>query len=93
MEWLFSGLFALVVLIWAGIFLITKFLRLRPIAEQFQEQMKLVDQARASVPELTKFANALADDPAIHVARRLEIQRETRKRKRERSRRLISRVF
>jgi hypothetical protein len=59
----------------------------------FQQQLELLVKAIDQAPELTKLASALGDDPVIHVARRLELQRKARKLKRERSRRLRARGF
>jgi hypothetical protein len=88
MEWLFAGIFALLVLIWSVIFLIGKLLKLRPLVAPFAKQLELLAEASNQSPELAKLASALGDDPAIHVARRLELQRKAMKLKRERSRRL-----
>jgi hypothetical protein len=88
MEWLFAGIFALLVLIWSVIFLIGKLLKLRPLVAPFAKQLGRLAEASSQAPELAKLASALGDGPAIHVARRLELQRKAKKLKRERSRRL-----
>jgi hypothetical protein len=93
MEWLFAGLFALLMFIWSVAFLVTKLLRLRPLVAPFQQQLELLEQARNQAPEIVKLASALSDDPVLHVARRLELKRKTRKQRREQGRRLRSRVF
>jgi hypothetical protein len=93
MEWLFAGIFALLVFIWSIAFLVRKLLRLRPLVAPFQQQIKLLAEASQQAPELAKLASALEDEPAVHVARRLELQRKARRQRRERSRRLRSRVF
>jgi hypothetical protein len=93
MEWLVAGLFALSMFIWSIVFIVRKILRIRPLIAPFQAQLSLLAEASQKAPELAKLASVLGDDPVIHVARRLELQRQTRKLKRERTRRLISRVF
>lgn len=93
MEWLFVGIFALLMFIWSAVFLTRKLLKLRPLVAPFVEQLELLGKAKAQVPELTKLASALGDDPVIHAARRLELQRKARRLKRERSRRLRFRSF
>jgi hypothetical protein len=93
MEWLVAGVFALVMFIWSIGFLVKKLLRLRPLIAPIQKQLELLTKAIEMAPELTKLASAIGDDPVIHVARRLELQRKARRLKRERSRRLRSRVF
>jgi hypothetical protein len=93
MEWLVAGLFALSMFIWSIVFIVRKILRIRPLVSPFQEQLSLLAQASQKAPELAKLASALQDDPVIHVAKRLELKRRARKLKRERTRRLISRVF
>jgi hypothetical protein len=93
MEWLFAGIFALVMLIWSIAFLFRKLLRLRPLVAPFQQQLELLAKASEQAPELAKLASAIEDDPAWHVARRLDLQRKVRKQRRERGRRLRFRVF
>jgi hypothetical protein len=93
MEWLAVGLFALGMLIWSVLFLLKKLLRFRPIAIKLQEQAALIAEANAKAPDIAKLASALNEDPVVHVARRLELQRAARKRKADRERRLRSRVF
>jgi len=93
MEWLFAGLFALSMFIWSIVFIVRKLMRLGPLVTPFQEQLALLAKASQQAPELAKLASALGDDPAIHVGRRLELQRKARKLKRERTRRLINRVL
>jgi hypothetical protein len=93
MEWFVAGLTGFLVLIWSAVFLARKLLKLRPLVGPFQQQLELLVKAKDQAPELTKLASALGDDPVIHVARRLELQRKARKLKRERSRRLRSRGF
>jgi hypothetical protein len=93
MEWLFAGLFALFMFIWSIAFLVRKLVRLRPLVAPFQQQLELLAKAGERVPELAKLVSALDDDPAVHISRRLELQRQARKQRRERSRRLSSRVF
>lgn len=93
MEWLFAGLFALLMFIWSIIFLIRKLLRLKPLIAPFQQQLELLAKAREQAPELAKLASALGDDPAIHLSRRMELQRKARRQRRERGRRLSFRVF
>ena len=93
MEWLFAGTFALLMLIWSVVFLVLKMLRLRPLVAPFVTQLEHLAKAKAQAPELVKAASALGDDPVIHQARRLELQRKARRLKRERSRRLSSRSF
>lgn len=93
MEWLVAGVFALMVFIWSVFFLVRKLLRLRPLMAPFSKQLKLLAEASQQVPELAKLVSALEDDPVIHVSRRLALQRQARKQRRERSRRLRSRVI
>jgi hypothetical protein len=93
MEWLLAGIFALLMLIWSVVFLAAKLIKLRPLVAPIQEQLDLLAKATERAPELVRPASALEDDPAIHVASRLELQRRARKLKRERSRRLSSRRF
>ena len=93
MEWFVAGLIGFLVLIWSAVFLARKLLKLRPLVGPFQQQLELLVKAKNQAPELTKLASALGDDPVIHVARRLELQRKARKLKRDRSRRLRSRGF
>jgi hypothetical protein len=93
MEWLFAGTFALVMFAWSVAFLVRKLLRLRPLVAPFQQQLELLAKASQQAPEISKPASAIEDDPAWHVARRLELQRKVRKQRRERGRRLRSRVL
>ena len=93
MEWLFAGTFALVMFVWSVAYLVRKLLRLRPLVAPFQQQVELLARASEQAPEIAKLASAIEDDPAWHVARRLELQRKVRKQRRERGRRLRSRVF
>jgi len=93
MEWLVAGLFGSLVLIWSVVFLVGKLLKLRPLVGPFQQQVQLLLEAKEQAPDLAKLASALGDDPVIHVARRLELQRSARKLKRVRSRRLRSKGF
>ena len=93
MEWLFAGIFALFMMIWTIAFLARKLLRFRPLVASLQEQLERLAIAREQAPELDKLASALEDDPAFHMARRLELQRKARKQRREQGRRLRSRVF
>lgn len=93
MEWLFAGTFALVMFVWSVAYLVRKLLRLRPLVAPFQQQVELLARASEQAPEIAKLASAIEDDPAWHVARRLELQRKVRKQRRERGRRLRSRVL
>lgn len=79
--------------IWSIIFLITKLLRLKPLLVPFREQFQLLAKASEQAPELAKLASALGEDPAIHLRRRMELQRKARRQRRERGRRLSFRVF
>jgi hypothetical protein len=93
MEWLIAGLIAVAMPVWAGLYLFRKLLKLRPLVSPVLEQLTLLARVADQVPELARRANALGDDPVIHVARRLELKRSARKLKRERSRRLSTRGF
>jgi hypothetical protein len=93
MEWFIVAAVALASLIWSAIFLVRKLLRLRGPILTLTEQLQKLSEASSKAPELAKLASALGDDPAIHVARRLELKREASARKRQRERRLRSRDF
>jgi hypothetical protein len=93
MEWLLAGIFALLMLTWSIAYLARKLLRLRPLVLPFTKQLELLAEAKQQAPDIAKLASALGDDPVIHVAKRLELQKKARKLKRERSRRLRSRSF
>jgi hypothetical protein len=93
MEWLLAGIFALLMLTWSIAYLARKLLRLRPLVLPFTKQLELLAEAKQQAPDIAKLASALGDDPVIHVAKRLELQKMARKLKRERSRRLRSRSF
>lgn len=80
-------------LVWSMIFLVSKLLRLKPLIAPFQQQLELLAKASKEAPELAKLASALGDDPVVHVSRRMELQRKARRQRRERGRRLRSRVF
>lgn len=79
--------------VWSVAYLVRKLLRLRPLVAPFQQQVELLARASEQAPEIAKLASAIEDDPAWHVARRLELQRKVRKQRRERGRRLRSRVL
>lgn len=93
MEWIFAGSFGALMTIWSIVFLVRKLVRLRPLIAPFLKQLELLDGVSLQAPELAKRASALGDDPVLHVARRIELQRKARSQRRERSRRLRSRVF
>jgi hypothetical protein len=93
MEWIIAGITALGFIVWALAYLIRKLMKFAPALKTLQHQVELLEQAKAKAPEIAKLATALGQDPAIHVARRLELQRAARKHKRQRERRLISRVL
>jgi hypothetical protein len=93
MEWIIALILGLGFLIWALVYLIQKLRRFAPVLKKLQQQVELLERAQASSPEIAKLAGALGQDPELHLARRLEIQRAARKRKRQRERRLISRVL
>ena len=93
MEWIWAGGFALAMLLWSGIYLVRKLLRFGPPAKKLATQLEALNAANAKVPEIAKAVSALGDDPQVHVARRQELLREARARKRQRERRLRSRDF
>jgi hypothetical protein len=93
MEWLWAIGFAVAMLLWSGIYLIRKLLKFGPSAKKLTTQLEALNAANAKVPEIAKLLSALGDDPAIHIARRQQILREARERKRQRERRLRSRDF
>ena len=93
MEWYLAGGFALSMLLWSGIYLVRKLLRFGPPAKRLAIQLQALNAANAKVPEIAKALSALSDDPEIHVARRQQLLREARARKRHRERRLRSRDF
>jgi hypothetical protein len=93
MEWLLAGGFALLMLIWSAIYLVKKLLRFRPIVLKLALQLEAISEASAKAPEVVKLMTVINDDPVLHVARRLELQRKARRLKRQRERRLSSRVF
>jgi hypothetical protein len=93
MEWYLAGGFALSMLLWSGIYLVRKLLRFGPPAKRLAIQLQALNAANAKVPEIAKALSALSDDPEIHVARRQQLLREARARKRQRERRLRSRDF
>jgi hypothetical protein len=93
MEWLWAIGFAVAMLLWSGIYLIRKLLKFGPSAKKLATQLEALNAANAKVPEIAKLLSALGDDPAIHIARRQQILREARERKRQRERRLRSRDF
>ena len=85
--------FALVMLVWSLVFIIRKLVRLGPPAKKLANQLEELAAANAKVPEIAKALSALGDDPQIHIARRQQLLREARARKRQRGRRLRSRDF
>lgn len=91
MEWIWATAFALVMLLWSVMYLIRKALRFGPPAKKLANQLQALNDANAKVPEIAKALSALGDDPAVHVARRQQLLREARERKRQRERRLRSR--
>ena len=93
MEWIWAGGFALAMLLWSGIYLVRKVLRFGPPAKKLAIQLEALNAANAKVPEIAKAVSALGDDPQVHIARRQELLREARARKRQRERRLRSRDF
>jgi hypothetical protein len=93
MEWIWAGGFALAMLLWSGIYLVRKLLRFGPPAKKLATQLEALNAANAKVPEIAKAVSALGDDPQVHLARRQELLREARARKRQRERRLRSRDF
>jgi hypothetical protein len=93
MEWILAGVFALVMLVWSLVFIIRKLVRLGPPAKKLANQLEELAAAKAKVPEIAKALSALGDDPQIHIARRQQLLREARARKRQRERRLRSRDF
>jgi hypothetical protein len=93
MEWIWAGGFALAMLLWSGIYLVRKLLRFGPPAKKLATQLEALNAANAKVPEIAKAVSALGDDPQVHIARRQELLREARARKRQRERRLRSRDF
>ena len=88
-----AGVFALVMLVWSLVFMIRKLVRLGPPAKKLANQFEELAAAKAKVPEIAKALSALGDDPQIHIARRQQLLREARARKRQRERRLRSRDF
>ena len=88
-----AGVFALVMLVWSLVFIIRKLVRLGPPAKKLANQLEELAAAKAKVPEIAKALSALGDDPQIHIARRQQLLREARARKRQRERRLRSRDF
>jgi len=93
MEWIWAGGFALAMLLWSGIYLVRKLLRFGPPAKKLATQLEALNAANAKFPEIAKAVSALGDDPQVHLARRQELLREARARKRQRERRLRSRDF
>lgn len=93
MEWLIAAGVAVIGLIWSGVFLMSKLLRLRGPIVELSKQLEELSAASARAPEIAKLASALGQDPAIHVARRLKLQQEAKKRKRQQERRLRARDF
>ena len=68
-----------------------KVLRFGPPAKKLANQLQALNDANSKVPEIAKALSALGDDPAVHIARRQQLLREARERKRQRERRLRSR--
>jgi hypothetical protein len=93
MEWYFAAGFALAMFLWSGIYLVRKLLRFGPPAKKLVVQLEALNAANGKVPEIAKALSALGDDPQIHVARRQQLLRAARARKRQRERRLRSRDF
>lgn len=93
MEWLVAAGIAVLGLTWSCVFLISKLLRLREPIAQLSKQLEELSAASARTPEIAKLASALGQDPEIQVARRLELQQEAKKRKRQQERRLRARDF
>lgn len=93
MEWVWAGGFAIAMLLWSGIYLLRKLLKFGPSAKKLASQIEALNAANAKIPEITKVLSALGDDPQIHLARRQQLLREARERKRQRERRLRSRDF
>lgn len=93
MEWVWAGGFAIAMLLWSGIYLLRKLLKFGPSAKKLASQIEALNATNAKIPEITKVLSALGDDPQIHLARRQQLLREARERKRQRERRLRSRDF
>jgi len=93
MEWVLAGLFALAMLLWSVVFIARKLVRLGPPAKKLAGQLEELAAANAKAPEVAKVLSVLGDDPQIHIARRNQLLREARARKRQRERRLRSRDF
>jgi hypothetical protein len=91
MEWFWAGGLALAMFIWSGIYLIGKLLKFGPPAKKLATQLEALNAANAKLPEVAKVLSALGDDPDIHRARRLQLLKEARERKRQRERRLRAR--
>lgn len=79
--------------VWSAIYLVRKLLRFRPVVVILASQLEALSVASAKAPEVAKLLSVINDDPVLHVARRLELQRRARRIKRQRERRLSSRVF
>jgi hypothetical protein len=93
MEWIWAGAFALTMLLWSGVYLIRKLVKFGPPAKKLATQLEALNAANAKVPEIAKVLSVLGDDPAVHIARRQQVLREARERKRQRERRLRARDF
>ena len=93
MEWIWAGAFAVAMLLWSGVYLIRKLVKFGPPAKKLATQLEALNAANAKVPEIARVLSALGDDPAAHIARRQQVLREARERKRQRERRLRSRDF
>lgn len=93
MEWIIAIAVAVLLLVWALIFLGAKLLRLKPLASKLLKLAAALEQASAKVPEIQAMVSNLADDPAVMVAKRLKLQRVRRKLKSQQERRLRSRVL
>jgi hypothetical protein len=90
-EWFWAGGLALAMFIWSGIYLIGKLLKFGPPAKKLATQLEALNAANAKLPEVAKVLSALGDDPDIHRARRQQLLKEARERKRQRERRLRAR--
>ena len=93
MEWVVVLVVAFAMPVWAAIYLVRKLLRLKPQYLKLQELSKSLSEASAKVPEIKLLVSNLEDDPVLHVAKRMELQKAKRKLKSQRERRLRSRVL
>ena len=88
MEWFFAGGVALSFFLVSVLFLLPKLIRFSKPAKALAWQLEKLSEASSKSPAIAKAVSISAEDPALHLAKRQQLLREARARKRSRERRL-----